>query len=213
MQRVGVWEAEVSCIKLQSRTNGNGNGNGNLYVHTPDYDVEKATINPSARPSANKPVPETQKPSDCNEETVVQPSESSSSSTQQPVTEIHPPPDQNGHTDDEKDDFPEGGRGWLVCFGAFCGSFSVFGIINSTGVLLDYFSTHQLKDYTSSQIGWIFGLSLFLTFFCGAPIGPLFDAYGPRALILCGSILLVASMFLLGLCTRESSRLTSASPC
>jgi hypothetical protein len=30
----------------------------------------------------------------------------------------------------------------------------VFGIINSTGILLDYFSTHQLKDYTSSQIGW-----------------------------------------------------------
>jgi MFS family permease len=43
---------------------------------------------------------------------------------------------------------------------------------------------------------------VFLTFFCGAPIGPIFDAYGPRVLMLCGSVLLVASMFLLGLCTQ-----------
>jgi hypothetical protein len=106
---------------------------------------------------------------------------------------------------DDKDDFPEGGlKGWTVVLGSFCGSFSVFGIINSTAILLEYFSAHQLKEYSPSQIGWIFGLSLFLTFFCGAPIGPIFDAYGPRALIFAGSILLVASMFLLGLCTRKS---------
>ena len=109
-------------------------------------------------------------------------------------------------SDDEKDDFPEGGlRAWSVVAGAFCGSFAIFGLINSTGVLLDYFSNHQLKDYNSSQIGWIFGLALFLTFFCGAPVGPIFDAYGPRALIFAGSVLLVLSMFLLGLCTRKYS--------
>jgi len=107
---------------------------------------------------------------------------------------------------DDKDDFPEGGlKGWLVVCGSFCGSFAVFGIINSTAILLEYFSAHQLKHYNPSQIGWIFGLSLFLTFFCGAPIGPIFDAYGPQALILAGSVLLVASMFLLGLCTRKFS--------
>lgn len=111
--------------------------------------------------------------------------------------------------EDEKDDFPEGGmRGWLVVLGAFCGSFSVFGIINTTAILLEYFSTHQLKENTPSQIGWIFGLALFLTFFCGAPIGPTFDAYGPRALMFAGSILLVSSMFLLGLCTRRWSPCT-----
>jgi MFS family permease len=115
-----------------------------------------------------------------------------------------PEPDESTLTgQDDKDDFPEGGlKGWSVVVGSFCGSFSVFGIINSTAVLLEYFQQHQLKDYSPSQIGWIFGLSLFLTFFCGAPIGPIFDAYGPRVLIFCGSILLIASMFLLGLCTR-----------
>jgi len=84
-----------------------------------------------------------------------------------------PGPDNSTLTGlDDKDDFPEGGlKGWSVVVGSFCGSFSVFGIINSTAVLLEYFQQHQLKDYSPSQIGWIFGLSLFLTFFCGAPIG------------------------------------------
>jgi len=110
--------------------------------------------------------------------------------------------------EENKDDFPEGGlRAWAVVAGSFCGLFSVFGIINSTGVILQYLSANQLKDYSPSQVGWIFGLSLFLTFFCGAPIGPIFDAYGPKALVFCGSILLVISMMLLGLCTsRFSSR-------
>ncbi|KAI9649674.1 hypothetical protein NHQ30_002255 [Ciborinia camelliae] len=114
-----------------------------------------------------------------------------------------PPSDVTSITEDEKDDFPEGGlKAWSVVVGSFCGSFSVFGILNCSGIILEYFSTHQLKDYDSSQIGWIFGLSLFLTFFCGAPIGPIFDAYGPRVLIFSGSILLVLSMMLLGLCTQ-----------
>lgn len=104
---------------------------------------------------------------------------------------------------DEKDDFPEGGvKSWSVVVGAFCGSFAVFGIINSTAIFQEYFSAHQLSAYTSSQIGWIFGLSLFLIFFCGAPIGPIFDAYGPRLLIACGSVLLILSIMLLGICTR-----------
>ncbi|RDW58142.1 MFS general substrate transporter-62 [Coleophoma cylindrospora] len=104
---------------------------------------------------------------------------------------------------DDKDDFPEGGlKAWSVVLGSFCGSFSVFGIINCTAIFQQYFSTHQLSNYTDSQIGWIFGLSLFLTFFCGAPIGPIFDAYGPRLLIFCGSILLMASIMLLGICTQ-----------
>lgn len=62
------------------------------------------------------------------------------------------------HAEDDKDDYPEGGRkAWLVVIGSFCGSFSVFGLLNSTGVLLQYLSANQLKDYSPSQIGWIFG--------------------------------------------------------
>ena len=102
-----------------------------------------------------------------------------------------------------KDDFPEGGvQAWSVVIGSFCGLFAVFGIINSTAVFQEYFSTHQLSQYSPGQIGWIFSLQLFLTFFGGGLIGPIFDARGPRLLIICGSVFLVASMVLLGFCTR-----------
>lgn len=109
--------------------------------------------------------------------------------------------------------FPEGGpRAWLVVLGCFCGQFSVFGIINSTAVFQEYFSTHQLKDYSPGQIGWIFSLGLFLTFFGGLPIGPIFDARGPRLLIFCGSVLLIASVMLLGICTRTKPPPPSPNP-
>lgn len=115
---------------------------------------------------------------------------------------IEPSSEDSSSGNDEKDDFPEGGiRGWSVVLGSFCGSFSVFGIINSTAIFQEYFSTHQLSQHSPSQIGWIFSLSLFLTFFCGVLIGPVFDSKGPRLLVLGGSVLLAASMMLLGLCT------------
>jgi len=187
MQRVGSYLAEDSCfIKHQFQNDRT------VAARVNTYDVEDTGINSLGCPLAKKPVIETQRPPLLNDKA--------------PIEETRAPDLENStltNHDDDKD-FPEGGfKGWSVVIGSFCGSFSVFGIINSTAILLEYFSTHQLKDYSPSQIGWIFGLSLFLTFFCGAPIGPVFDSYGPRALIFAGSILLVASMFLLGLCTRK----------
>ncbi|KAL6416322.1 major facilitator superfamily transporter monocarboxylate [Ilyonectria robusta] len=97
--------------------------------------------------------------------------------------------------------YDEGGlQGWLVTFGAFCSLFSVFGTINSAGVFESYFATHQLKDKTPSQIGWVFSLYLFITFFVGVQAGPVFDRHGPRMLIAVGSILSIASWMILGEC-------------
>ena len=119
------------------------------------------------------------------------------------VLEEHREPPLDNTNGEAKDDFPEGGvQAWSVVIGSFCGLFAVFGIINSTAVFQEYFSTHQLSRYSPSQIGWIFSLQLFLAFFGGGLIGPVFDTKGPRLLVFCGSLFLVASMMLLGLCTR-----------
>jgi MFS family permease len=85
---------------------------------------------------------------------------------------------------------------------------SLTGDRNTVGIFHNYISEHQLKDYSESTIGWIFGVYVFLSFFCGIQIGPIFDAHGPRLLIIAGSILISASMLLLGLCTRKFSLLT-----
>lgn len=98
--------------------------------------------------------------------------------------------------------YPEGGlRAWLVVFGSFVSMVASFGIINTIGTFQAYLSAHQLRGYNQSTVGWVFSLFLFLTFFCGVQIGPIFDAKGPRVLILVGSVLLITSLMLLGLCT------------
>ena len=111
----------------------------------------------------------------------------------------------NNRTSDGRDDdegFPEGGlRAWLGVFGSFCAMFMVFGIVNSTGAFQDYFSSNQLRDYSSGQIGWIFSLYLFLVFLCGIYTGVIFDAHGPKVIIAVGSVAMVLSMMLLSFCT------------
>lgn len=96
--------------------------------------------------------------------------------------------------------YPEGGlRAWLVTFGSFCGMGSVFGLINSAGVFEAYFKANQLADHSHSQIGWIFSLYLFLVFFVGIQVGPIFDYYGSRFLVAAASVLIVGSLMLLSI--------------
>jgi hypothetical protein len=107
-------------------------------------------------------------------------------------------------TNDEGLSYPEGGfRAWLVVFGSFCAMGAVFGLINSSAVFESYFKEHQLKDYTDSQIGWIFSLYLFLVFFVGILVGPIFDHHGPRALIAVGGLLILTSLMLLSISKSE----------
>ena len=136
-------------------------------------------------------------------------------STLAPSTTIDIEKPANNPTTDSKDedqDFPEGGlRAWLGVFGSFCAMFMVFGIVNSTGAFQDYFSSHQLRDYSPDQIGWIFSLYLFLVFLCGIYTGVIFDAHGPKAVIAVGSVAMVLSMMLLSFCTGAYPRLLTTS--
>jgi len=100
--------------------------------------------------------------------------------------------------------YPEGGfRAWLVVLGSFCAMFASLGIANSLASFQAYISENQLSSHSPGQIGWIFSIYTFLSFACGIYIGPLFDVYGPRWLLLPGSVCVVASMMLLGLCTSK----------
>ncbi|KIW19343.1 hypothetical protein PV08_03638 [Exophiala spinifera] len=104
-------------------------------------------------------------------------------------------------TDAYGNTYPEGGReAWLCVFGSFCGLVAALGVMNTLGTYQAYLSTHQLRDYSESTIGWIFGIYAFLSFFFGIQIGPIFDAKGPRYLVLAGSVLLVAAILILGAC-------------
>ena len=100
--------------------------------------------------------------------------------------------------------YPEGGlQAWLVVLGSFSGMTASFGYMNTIGIYQAYLAQHQLSEYSESTIGWVFSVYIFLTFFCGVQIGPIFDAKGPRVLIAVGSVFLLLSEFLLGVCTSK----------
>ena len=92
--------------------------------------------------------------------------------------------------------YPEGGiRAWLVVYGSFSGMTASFGLMNTIGTYQAYLSTHQISTLDPSTIGWIFSTYTFLAFFSGVMIGPVFDAKGPRALMLAGTVCLVGGAF------------------
>ncbi|KAK4124553.1 MFS general substrate transporter [Parathielavia appendiculata] len=98
-------------------------------------------------------------------------------------------------------DFPEGGlTAWLVVLGSFSAMLSLFGLINSAAVFESYFVTHQLAHKTSSEIGWVFSLYLFIVFFVGIQVGPVFDRFGARVLVAVGGGLIFGSLLLLSWC-------------
>jgi MFS family permease len=76
------------------------------------------------------------------------------------------------------------------------------GMMNTIGTYHAYLATHQLATTSESALGWIFGIYAFLSFFAGIQIGPIFDACGPRYLILAGSVLLMTAQLLLGICRQ-----------
>ena len=52
--------------------------------------------------------------------------------------------------------FPDGGgKAWLTVAGAAACLFVSFGWVNCVGVFQDYYQTHQLKQYSPSDISWI----------------------------------------------------------
>ncbi len=117
-----------------------------------------------------------------------------------------PLPSSSGGEDDEVDEaeetYPEGGReAWLVVLGCWLALVSSLGPMNTIATLQAYISTHQLSGYSQGDIGWIFSLYTFLAFFLGVYIGPLFDMYGPRWLVVAGTLTLFVSFMLLSFCT------------
>ncbi|OBR08756.1 major facilitator superfamily transporter [Colletotrichum higginsianum IMI 349063] len=102
----------------------------------------------------------------------------------------------------EEETYPEGGlRAWSVVLGSWLALFSALGIMNSLAIFQTYVATHQLEGYTEGTIGWIFSVYTFLCFFGGIYIGPVFDQYGPRWLVLSGTVCLVLGVMLLSICT------------
>ena len=119
---------------------------------------------------------------------------------------------QPGHEDEPEITYPEGGRAaWIVVVGSWCAMTAGLGLVNSVGVFQAYVSTNLLPSYSASAIGWIFGIYVFVSYFCGLQVGPIFDAKGPFVLLMVGSICLLIGIFTLSVCTGMFAFLPSIS--
>lgn len=126
------------------------------------------------------------------------------------VLETLDPATQQDAVESSQLTYPEGGtEAWCVVLGSFCAMLSVFGLPNTAAVFESYFSQNQLQERTPSELGWIFSVYLFVVYLLGLLVGPVFDKYGPRALVAAGSVVMVASLVLLSFC---SGKIISISP-
>lgn len=77
---------------------------------------------------------------------------------------------------------------------------TVLGFMQSVGTVQSYLLLNQLSGYTTSDVGWIAGTYMFLSYFFNIQIGPICDRYGPMKVGLVGVVSTVACFFLLAEC-------------
>ncbi|KAK4236299.1 major facilitator superfamily domain-containing protein [Achaetomium macrosporum] len=100
------------------------------------------------------------------------------------------------------EDYPEGEiRGWLVVLGCWLGLFASLGFMQILATSQAYLTTTPSIHVGPHALGGaIFGYAS-LSLLLGVYVGPLFDSYGPRWLILGGTACLVASLLLVSVST------------
>ncbi|KAI0369431.1 MFS general substrate transporter [Pilatotrama ljubarskyi] len=104
---------------------------------------------------------------------------------------------------DTDDSFPDGGAAaWLTVLGAFLALFCSFGQLNSFGTFQTWYAEHQLSHLPPSTIAWIGSLQLWVFFFSGGFIGRLFDAHGPRLILVSGTLILVFGTMMTSISTQ-----------
>lgn len=118
----------------------------------------------------------------------------------QPMIE---PVNSIGNQSEQELAFPEGGaKAWLCVLGSWASMLATFGMVNCGGPIQAYLVTHQLKNFTESEISWILSVYAFLFFFGGVQVGPIFDTYGLKPILIPGCIGSVLSTFFLSLSTE-----------
>lgn len=110
-----------------------------------------------------------------------------------------PPPGSGWHPSD----FPDGGlQAWLVVFGGWCGLFCTFGFVSCIGVFQAYYEEGPLSAYSSSAISWITAAEVWGMVFFGIIFGRIFDVYGPRWILIIGTVVYIFGLMMTSLASQ-----------
>lgn len=109
---------------------------------------------------------------------------------------------------------PDGGlQAWSVVIGGWCAMFISVGWNNAAGVFQTIYQTDRLSSYSPSAIGWIISMQTFFMFVSAPISGQIFDSFGPRYIVVGGSILQVLGVMTMGSSTQYWHFVLSQSVC
>ncbi len=111
-------------------------------------------------------------------------------------------------------DFPDGGwEAWLVVFGGWCGLFCTFGLVNCIGVFEEYYIHGPLSAYDQGTVSWIPSVQVWAMSFFGIFFGRVFDSYGPRWLLIIGTVFYVFGLMMTSLASQYYQFFLAQSVC
>lgn len=96
-------------------------------------------------------------------------------------------------------EFPEGGRGWLVVAGTWVIMATSFGLVSAYGV----YQSHYLEQYPStsqSVLTMVGSLQPFMIYISGAPAVALIKKWGAQVVVAISGVVLVLSLMMIPLC-------------
>ncbi|CCH40507.1 Monocarboxylate transporter [Wickerhamomyces ciferrii] len=112
----------------------------------------------------------------------------------------------NTHTGEaDEQEYPEGGRGWLVILGCGIGSLLGFGMINTYGAFQTYYETELFPKTSSQSLSLVGACQASFLYFFTPLFTPLVHAFGIRQVLIAGCSLMVIGIF--GLSTTNEGEL------
>ncbi|RBR06773.1 hypothetical protein FVER53590_12628 [Fusarium verticillioides] len=83
----------------------------------------------------------------------------------------------------------------------------------NVGVFQAYYEANQLQDLSPSTVSWIPAISMFIMFITGPFVGRAFDNYGPRYLLLAGTLLHVFGLMMASISSQYYQYILSQAIC
>ncbi|PKX95150.1 putative MFS monocarboxylate transporter [Aspergillus novofumigatus IBT 16806] len=97
---------------------------------------------------------------------------------------------------------PVSARAYMSVIGGTCALLCTVGFVVAFGVFQGYYTEHLLRGMSEFDISWIGSASIFLLY-ASAPIcGVLVDRFGPKVLLIAGSIGVLVAIFMISLCSQ-----------
>ncbi|KAA8904429.1 hypothetical protein TRICI_005479 [Trichomonascus ciferrii] len=105
----------------------------------------------------------------------------------------------NDFGEKDTEEFPEGGRGWLVLAATFLVLNTTYGMVNAFGV----YQLYYLKHFTGTPtnvISLIGSLQPAVVYFSSIPVVPVINHLGFNYSLVIGSLIMIFSLMMLSLC-------------